>query len=178
MLSPLEFLADLIPYPPLIYRFSFDTIIGILVVFGTNFIVNSVILTVGYLVLKRKKIIKSWKFLKYIFFVTLGGAIIDVVLVYSSIILLSKFIRFLPIYSVYQLIDQPGVRLFSLFVGVVGFFILGFYNYWLSKKCLNLIQKEAIIIGSIIGVLTNPVWILIYLLYQVSTMIIDPLISL
>ena len=81
-----KFLADLVPY----YYPSLETIIGILIIFGVNFILNLIILVVGYLILKKISLIKSWRFLKYTFFVTLGGAIIDFGLSYFLISLLGQ----------------------------------------------------------------------------------------
>jgi len=81
-----KFLADLVPY----YYPSLETIIGILIIFGVNFILNLIILVVGYLILKKISLIKSWRFLKYTFFVTLGGAIIDFGLSYFLISLLGR----------------------------------------------------------------------------------------
>jgi len=63
----------------------------------------------------------------------------------------------------------------GIITGIIGFFVLGFYNYWLSKKYLNLNHKEAIVIGTIMGIFSNPAWFLAYLFSRMSNMIIDPL---
>jgi len=167
---PSEFLADLVPY----YYPSLTTVVGILIIFGINFILNFIILLVGYLILKKISLIKSWKFLKYTFFVTLGGAIIDFGLSYFLISLLGQLWS-----STIHSPDQVEMRMFFLstgiITGIIGFFVLGFYNYWLSKKYLNLNHKEAIVIGTIMGIFSNPAWFLAYLFSRMSNMIIDPL---
>jgi len=38
---------------------------------------------------------------------------------------------------------------------------LAVYNYWLSKKVFNLTKKQAIFIGVIMGIFTNPILALI-----------------
>ena len=57
---------------PLFMRSRRLFVIGILVAFIINLIVNGFILSISYLILRQKRLIKSWKFLKYIFFVTIG----------------------------------------------------------------------------------------------------------
>jgi len=168
MFLPSKLLADLVPY----YYSSISTIIGILVIFGINFVINFIILVISYSIIKKTSLIKSWKFLKYTLFVTLGGAIIDFGVSYFLIYFLAK------LWS--SLIHSKGeMGVFFLFTGIVagiiGFFTLGFYNYWLSKKYLNLNHKEALLIGIIMGIFTNPVWFLAVLFYEMSNMIIDPL---
>ena len=165
-----KLLADLVPY----YYPSLNTIIGILVIFGINFILNLIVLLIGYLIIKKTSLIKSWKFLKYTFFVTLGGAIIDFGLSYFLISILVQLWS-LIFHSAGQ--GERGMFYLStgVIAGVIGFFVLGFYNYWLSKKYLNLNHKEALLIGIIMGILTNPAWFLAYLFSRMSNMIIDPL---
>jgi len=117
------------PFLPQLLRF--------LKILCLDFIVNAFVLGVGYLILKRKSLIKSWKFLKYVFFVTIGGALIDLIYVGG------QYMR----YNISILFD---LSVLLTFLGLV------FYNYWLSKRFFNLTKKQAIFIGLIMGIFTNP----------------------
>jgi hypothetical protein len=131
------------PTPILIQVIRF---FGILII---DFIVNAFVLCIGYLILKQKKLIKSWKFLRYVVFVTIGGALID--LIYVGGMYLSRFKG--PLYP--NMVLMGIVLLGSVLLTSLG---LAFYNYWLSRKVFNLTKKQAIFIGIIMGIFTNPIF--------------------
>jgi hypothetical protein len=86
--------------------------------------------------------------LKYIFFVTIGGALIDLIFVGGAYLSRVKG----PLY--------PNMKLINIVLwGSVFFTFLGlaFYNYWLSRRLFNLNRKQAIFIGLIMGIFTNPI---------------------
>jgi hypothetical protein len=116
-------------------------------IFCIDFIVNAFILIISYLILKQKELIRSWKFLKYIFFVTIGGALIDLIFVGGAYLSRVKG----PLYPDMKLINI--VLWGSVFLTFLG---LAFYNYWLSRRLFNLNRKQAIFIGLIMGIFTNP----------------------
>ena len=118
-------------------------ILGFFKILFVNFFVNAFVLSVGYFILNQKRLIKSWKFLKYIVLVTIGGALID--LVYVSGGYLSRIIFNLKLADFIF-----GASIFLTFLGLV------FYNYWLSRKFFNLSKKQAIFIGAITGIFTHP----------------------
>jgi hypothetical protein len=142
------------PYPkpkpeptPLFLKFL--TFLGI---FCIDFIVNAFFLTISYLILKEIKLTKSWRFLKYIFFATTGGILID--LIYVSGLYFTPLTIFGSLIIYPRDIEAMGILL--------GFFFLLFlsltiFNYWLSQQFFHLPRRKAIFIGLIMGVFTNPV---------------------
>lgn len=103
-----------------------------------NFLINSIVLCLVYLILKQKNLIKSFRFLKYILFVTLGGALIDFIYVGG------QYMRYnIPI-------------LFDLSV-LLTFLGLGVYNFWLCRKIFGLSREKALFVGLAMAVFTNPV---------------------
>jgi len=121
-------------------------------IFCIDFIVNAFILTIGYLILKQRNLIKCKKFLKYIFFVTLGGALIDLLSI-GGYFLLTKF-KGVPLYPKGPLVPPFELLIVLIFLTFLG---LAFYNYWLSRRLFNLNRKQAIFIGLIMGIFTNPI---------------------
>ena len=101
------------------------------------FIANSFLLSFAYLILKKAKLIKSWQFLKYIFFVTIGEA------------LLNSIVIFLLNFGTCCLIMIVTFELPFLLGYIVP---SGFYTYWLSRRIFNLDKKQAIFVGLIIGI--------------------------
>jgi len=141
---------------PLFMRSRRLFVIGILVAFIINLIVNGFILSISYFILRQKRLIKSWKFLKYIFFVTIGGALID--LVYVAGDSADTIVTYMVDYLVYT---PEIIRLFSVIKLLsVLFTFLGllFYNYWLSRRIFNLTKKQGIFIGITMSILTNPIF--------------------
>ncbi len=106
--------------------------------FFVNFIVNAFFLVLGYLFLKKVTLIKSWRFLRYIFFVTLGEALINLI----SLALLNLGCGYTIVLFFF--------RLDFLVICVPP---IWFYNYWLSRRFFNLSRKQAFFIGLIMSVL-------------------------
>jgi len=126
----------------------FIQILKFLGILCIDFIVNAFVLSIGYLILKQKGLIRTWRFLKYVFLVTIGGALIDLIYVGGQD--LGRFKG--PLYPNMKLMGI--VLLGSVFLTFLG---LAFYNYWLSRRFFNLSRKQAIFIGLIMGIFTNPV---------------------
>jgi len=101
------------------------------------FIANSFLLSFAYLILKKTKLIKSWQFLKYIFFVTIGEAFLN-----SIVIFLLNFGSSCCLIIV--MFELPFLLAYSI--------PSGFYTYWLSRRIFNLDRKQAIFVGLIIGI--------------------------
>lgn len=125
-----------IKFPPVVIPFALYVTIKIIIwtlaILAIVFIVNTALLCISYLILKRKGLIKkSWKFLKYIFLVTIGGILIS--LIYFIV---EEYISFIIGYTFYLI-----------------FLSLGLYNYWLSKRFFSLIRKQAIFIGVVTGLI-------------------------
>lgn len=124
---------EIVELPPVVIPFALyitiKTIIWTLAIVAIVFIVNTALLCINYFILRRKNLIKSWKFLKYILLVTVGGILIS--LIYFIV---EEYISFIIGYTFYLI-----------------FLSLGLYNYWLSKRFFSLIRKQAIFIGVVIG---------------------------
>ncbi len=143
-------LADMVlPWPPPEPTPMYIRILQILGILCIDFIVNAFVLSIGYLILKQVKLIKSWKFLKYIILVTLGGALIDLILVAGAYFSFSKGF-FYPYF-----LHVINSSTFLTFLG------LAIYNYWLSRRFFNLTKRQAVFIGLIMGIFTNPGWIIL-----------------
>ena len=117
-----------------------DIILGYIRALFFNFIINAFILAIAYLVIKRKDLIKSWKFLKYILFVTIGGFLINIIATFLDFYIMDRILT-----------EMSRLRIFItlLFLGLLT------YNYWLSRKFFNLVKKQAILIGVIMGIFSN-----------------------
>lgn len=117
-------------------------------IFAIDFIFNFLILVLAYLFIKKKNFIKSLRFLWYVFLVTFGGFIIDIITlllvmnVYDELVIASSKV--------------PPVIIPEIAYILVSFIPLALYNYFLSKKFYNLNKKEALIIGLFMGIFTNP----------------------
>ena len=103
------------------------------------FIINAFFLRIGCLIIKQKVLIKSWRSLKYILLAAIGGLLITVGGLFIGVSFLNKF----------QLFKDKYYWMNILII----FLILIFYNYWLSRRILNLSKKQAIFIGTIMGFL-------------------------
>jgi len=130
------------PVPILTQILSFFKILSV------DFIVNGIVLGIGYLVLRRKDLIKSWKFLRYLLFVTIGGALIDLIYVGGQSL---GGLIWEQTHSDIEFIAT--VFLGSVLLTSLGLFV---YNYWLSRRFFDLTRRQAIFIGLIVGIFTNP----------------------
>jgi hypothetical protein len=144
-------LADMVPPPVDGKILSMEIIFSIV----ANFLINSVILTIVYLILRKVNLVKSWSYLRYIFFVTIGGFLIDYIFVYGEFLTGYKG----PIIGVdtssQELLRQAAiVSYFFTFLTFIGLFV---YNYLLSKKLFQLTRTQAVLIGLTMGILTNPI---------------------
>ena len=137
---PARCLADILP-PPIWAPYYY-----IFLAFGINLIANAFFLIIVYLILKKKKLIISLKFLKYLFFVTLGGFLIDLIYIIPK---LSS-----------RIFTTITIRPITLLLTILG---IGFYNYWLSRKTFNLNKKEATFVGLVAAIFGSPISPLIYL---------------
>ena len=111
-------------------------------------LLNVCTLSIGYFILKKNVSIRIWRFLAHALSAIVGGSLIQ------SII----FFRWKDIGLIVFTPPGGGLlgRVFFL-IGVSLFIslILGGYNYWLSRKFLNLSKKQSIFIGIIMGIFTN-----------------------
>ena len=111
-------------------------------------LLNVCTLSIGYFILKKNVSIRIWRFLAHVLSAIVGGSLIQ------SII----FFRWKDIGLIVFTPPGGGLlgRVFFL-IGVSLFIslILGGYNYWLSRKFLNLSKKQSIFIGIIMGIFTN-----------------------
>jgi len=101
LILPLKCLADILP-PPLSDPFYIP------LVFCVDFLVIVFLLIISFLILKRGSLIKSLKFLKYVFLVAAGGFLIDL------------------IYIIPKELGIIGIMPISFILTVLG---VGFYNY-------------------------------------------------
>ncbi len=139
-----KYLVDIIA-PPI------WVVLYLILAFGKNLIVNSFFLIIVYLILKKKKLIISLKFLKYLFFVTLGGFLIDLIYI-------------IPKYLIYIIPKLSSVIFIIITITLLlTIFGIGLYNYWLSRKIFNLNKKEAIFVGLVAAIFGSPISPLIYL---------------
>lgn len=120
-------------------------VLSLVFILCMNFVINLLVLSVTYLTIKRRKLILSFKFLRYTALVTLGGIFIDLIFVAGSF--------FGEPYS-------PGL----IFIGSVFLTFLGLvvYNYWLSRKFFQLSKGKALLVGMVMGVITHPLWFYLY----------------
>jgi hypothetical protein len=100
-------------------------------------------LLLAYLVIRNVQAAVKVKFLPYWALVVLGGIIIDAVSPVPTIVI--SFL-FLP---------PQGLDLLIGFISAGA--ILYFYNGFLSKKFFKLEDNQARVIGTVMGILTNPV---------------------
>ncbi len=114
--------------------------LGTFLIFWVNFFINLFFLVVSYLLLRKKEFIISFKFLKYTFFVTVVGFFIDFSYYFLDR-LIPDFINWLN-------------RWF--FIGIVISLLIGGFNFWFSKKMFRLTKKEAIFVGVVMAIFTNP----------------------
>jgi len=129
---PTKCWADILP-PPIWAPFYYT-----LLSFGINLIANAFFLVIVYLILKKKKLIISLKFLKYLLFVTFGGFLIDLIYIIPKL----SSVTFITITPITFLLTICGI---------------GFYNYWLSRKIFNLNKKEAIFVGLVAVIFGSPI---------------------
>jgi len=133
--SPLEYLSSFFKYrrPPFL----------LLIFLFIDFIAYALILSISYLILKKANLIKSRQFLKYIFFLTIGGGLIKLVI--------GILIDYLSlIFSCEQ--DEIWAMILVGIPFLSPIFLIGFYNYWLSRRTFNLDKKQTIFISVIIGI--------------------------
>ena len=119
----------------------------LVIIFSLNYLANFFILSIAYFILKKKEIILSIKYLFYILLVTIGGAIIDLIYVYSQ--KASGYRGYL--YSNMELMKT--VSILGILGTSVGLFI---FNYFLSKRFYKISKKQAVFVSIIIAILTNP----------------------
>ena len=127
--------------------------IGITLVY---FLLNVCTLSIGCFILKKRSPIGIRRFLTHILSAVVGGGLIKIV--------------FFPFYPAIHSVDESisfHVSKASSFLGLFWYYffpwrfcflaslILGGYNYWLSRKFLNLSKKQSIFIGIIMGIFTN-----------------------
>lgn len=98
---------------------------------------NIVILCIGYAIIKKTVLIKSWKFLLYTILVTLIGFPTN---------LIGTFMSFKTDAVI------VGTILLSLFLV---FLVLFLYNSWLARIFWKLRKKQAIFIGLLLAIFTN-----------------------
>jgi len=117
---------------------------------------NVCILSIGYFILKKKSPIGIRRFLIHILSAVVGGGLIQIVLFlfYPVVHSVDK--------SIFSHIFDPSLLLgyfwycsFSWRFCFLWSLILGGYNYWLSRKFLNVSKKQSIFIGIIMGIFTN-----------------------
>jgi hypothetical protein len=109
-------------------------------------IVDFISLLIGYLVVKEVRYVARVAFLPYFGLVFVGGIVADAIAMVPAFI----FALLLP--------ADLGMLAFFVCTGL----LLYFYNYFLSKKFFKLQRDQAIVIGVLIGILTNPAvgWVL------------------
>ena len=125
--------------------------------FLISFFVYGFVLIILYsLFFEKRHLIKSSRFLKYIIFVTTGGALIKLFF-FGGVYLLTNI----------QLNAQLALTslLVSFFLTFLGVFL---YNYWLSKRFYNLTKKQAIFAGLIIVIFANITFSLVIDNYYVA----------
>ncbi len=120
-----------------------------------DFTVDAVVLVITFIILRKSALIKSLKFIVYAFLVATGGIIIDwASLMFSDYI--SSLVSYRPYIRIlwFSFYEWTGIVSF----GLLSFALLFLYNYWLSLKLFKFNKKEAIVIGTTIGIFTNPVF--------------------
>ncbi|MBN1168674.1 hypothetical protein JXA63_02170 [Candidatus Woesebacteria bacterium] len=115
--------------------------------FITYFSLNFIGLLAGYLLIKKRDLVVHWRFLRYVFLITVLG--------------------YLSIYSSGFGVYLLGDNIFSMSVVLLGIifaanFILPtilifLVNYFLSKRLYELTKKQSLVIGLIITLFSNPI---------------------
>jgi len=158
LIYPFQCSADMIApslFTPLfIYPFAF----------AANFLINLLILVIILLIFRQISFIKTGKFIKYAFFVTLGGFFIDLIYVVPKFLLDSFIDATEFIYTESEIMDIPILGYVTTLTTLLPFFILLtlacliVYNYWLSKKTFNFTPSKSFLLGLLIGILTCPIY--------------------
>ncbi len=124
----------------------------------THLFLNICTLSVGCFILKKKSPIGIRRFLTHLLFAIVGGGLIQFVLVLFYPVLSSadgKISFHISDIRDYYRYYPFSWHYYSFMSGILAILILGGYNYWLSRKFLNLSEKQSIFIGTIIGIFTN-----------------------
>ncbi len=116
-----------------------------IIVISGYFVLNIIILCIGYAVIKKAVLIKSWKFLLYTILVMVIG-------------FPANFIGTLMSFKTDAV--SVGTVLLNLFFV---FLVLFLYNSWLARIFWKLRKKQAIFIGLLLAIFTNIVLILFLL---------------
>lgn len=134
--------VELLPWDFLILR--------LIAIFIVYFVVSAFLLSVSYLILRRRKIVKSLKFFKYIFLAAAGGFIIDI-LIWGPVGSLDKL-------ETAEKVVLPS-KLMVIILLASFFFIflgIGFYNYWLSRIFFEMSKREYVFVAIVMAIFVIP----------------------
>jgi len=144
---------------------------GLRIVLAESLIITVLILSIYYFILSRlgRRDLMIFNFLKHIFFAIIGGVVFHFIFIMFLFgilyTLLMPFTGYLYALIVSKLniiswteIHSAGLReiILMIFYFFATFFILAFYNYWLSRRFFNFTKKQATFIGVMIGIFANP----------------------
>lgn len=156
LIVPLKCLGDILMPPPIVISLLYYPPL-ILIILGINLVINFFLLAICYLILRKGVPIMSWKFLRYVFFVSVGGFLIDLIYAIPKISLEARLVpSAMEIGQIDWALTIENFLPVFLFLTVIG---LALFNYWLSKKYFHLNKKEAIFIGLVIGILGGPIFL-------------------
>ena len=114
---------------PITPGYYFDKMIFAVVI---DFVVDGVVLVICYSFLRQSDVIPSWDFVKYVVIVMIGGLAIDLACAFAM---------------------NTSVILYDF----VAFILLSFYNFSLSRTTFEIDRWQAVVIGTAMGIFTNPV---------------------
>ena len=114
---------------PITHGYYFDKMIFAVVI---DFVVDGVVLIICYSLLRQSDVILSWNFAKYVVVVMTGGLAIDLACAFAI---------------------NTSVILYAS----VAFILLSFYNFSLSRTTFEIDRWHAVVIGTVMGIFTNPV---------------------
>jgi|WetSurMetagenome_2_1015567.scaffolds.fasta_scaffold485912_1 hypothetical protein len=124
----------------------------LVVILAINFIWNFVVLIITLLFIKRLKAIGWRRILANNIPITIGGALIDIIAVFLF-----------PLLFTYISGLNTGVwTMLQIFSGMI---MLMIFNYLVGKKIFKLSDKEAMILGIVMGIFTAPWGLLVFLGY-------------
>lgn len=152
LFSPFRCLAKSENFMPFVVKNP--TIINTLSYIAIYFIISVFALFIGCLIIGKKELIKSWKFLGYISSTGVGGFLISFFIWVLIPDILENYLRSITV----------SIETLFLVTAFIIFLILVFYNYLLARKILNLTKKQAAFLGIITGIFFN-VYLIFYLFF-------------
>ena len=105
--------------------------VAVLCAITIGFFINLFTLLISYAIIQKFRLVKSWRFVRYLVLVIIGGFIINAIAIWVA----------------------KGGFVFSILLAGLLLFV---YNFALCKKFFGLSEKKATVIGCLMGIFTSP----------------------